>query len=191
MPIVNMTTDPSRVPEDAVNVRDVSEAWKYSFSNPDTKLILWDSHVGLCVREYEVNMTDDSDFYMTVWDPIKKEPHDIMFATTRGWSYPCQASCVDASPEIMKEYQDWEEADYDRRKKEWDEIQRRKPSKGKWLRVVTGRKVPIGTEGHCFWVGKGYYGATRVGIKDKDGNVFWTDARNCEVVLPENEQIAS
>lgn len=65
---------------------------------------LYTTHHGLCVAERERNMYDDSDFFMTVWDPVSRSAHEIMFATTRGWSYPCMASSVDATPEVQAEY---------------------------------------------------------------------------------------
>lgn len=61
-------------------------------------------------------------------------------------------------------------------------------AKGKIIRVVRGRKVPLGTTGECIWFGAGksysYYdrGEARVGIKDSTGTVHWTAASNCEVV---------
>lgn len=68
------------------------------------------SHVGLCLREREHNMRDDSDFYMLVWNPEKGEPEEIMFGTTRGWTYPCMASHVDATPEVRAAYEAWDKA---------------------------------------------------------------------------------
>jgi hypothetical protein len=65
---------------------------------------LYLTHQGLCLADWERNMYDDSDFYMTVWDPVSKSPCNIMFATTRGWSYPCYNSSVDATPEVRAEY---------------------------------------------------------------------------------------
>lgn len=65
-------------------------------------------------------------------------------------------------------------------------------SKGKEVVVMRGYKVPVGTKGTVFWTGiKNFdpYGREfgerlRVGIKDADGNVYWTDARNCDVIDP-------
>lgn len=68
---------------------------------------LYMTHHGLCLVDYERNMYDDSDFYMTVWNPVTKRPSNIMFATTRGWSYPCYNSWVDATPEVRAEYQEY------------------------------------------------------------------------------------
>jgi hypothetical protein len=66
---------------------------------------LYMTHQGLCLVDFERNMYDDSDFYMTVWNPVTKRPSNIMFATTRGWSYPCYNSWVDATPEVCAEYE--------------------------------------------------------------------------------------
>lgn len=65
------------------------------------------SHVGLCISDYERNGYDDSDFFMVVWNPEKQEPETILFASTRGWSYPCMGSSPDATPEVIAEYRDW------------------------------------------------------------------------------------
>lgn len=62
----------------------------------------------------------------------------------------------------------------------------------KTVKVVKGRKVPKGTTGKCFWIGVtsyakyadpwGLYDSVRVGIKDEDGEVYWTAADNVEVI---------
>lgn len=62
----------------------------------------------------------------------------------------------------------------------------------KTVKVVKGRKVPIGTVGECFWMCSydnskygdpwGIYTTVRIGIKDDDGNVYWTSLNNVEVV---------
>lgn len=71
-------------------------------------LVLYESHQGLCISSFERNMYDDSDFIMIVWDPVRKEPKNIEFASTRGWSYPCYGSSPDATPEVIAEYQAWQ-----------------------------------------------------------------------------------
>ena len=68
---------------------------------------------------------------------------------------------------------------------------------GKRVKVVRGRKVPLGTVGECFWMGAtnykkypDYWGiglVVRIGIRDDAGVVYWTSLRNVEV-LPESEQ---
>jgi|GEM_PF-5926192 len=66
-----------------------------------------------------------------------------------------------------------------------------RPAKGKILRVIKGRKTPIGTTGECIWEGPDKYRAhgRRVGIKDHRGEVHWTSSNNVEVVResPEDE----
>ncbi len=48
------------------------------------------------------------------------------------------------------------------------------------VRVVKGRKVPVGTVGVLTWVGEGDYGL-RVGLRDVHGTVHWTAASNVEL----------
>jgi len=78
-----------------------------STRNLEYAIVLYRSHHGLCLFEREANGYNDSDFYMTVWDPEKKSAREICFATTRGWSYPCYASAADAPPEIHEKYKVW------------------------------------------------------------------------------------
>lgn len=66
-----------------------------------------ESYVGCCISESERNGYSDSDFYMLVWDEEKKEARSIEFASTRGWSYPCMGSYVDATPEVLEQYDAW------------------------------------------------------------------------------------
>lgn len=68
------------------------------------------SHEGLCVRDFERNGYHDSDFYMVVWNPEKHELETIEFASTRGWSYPCYGSWVDATPEVLRDVANYTDA---------------------------------------------------------------------------------
>lgn len=65
------------------------------------------SHVGLCLSDREYNGYDDSDWYMLVWDADKQCAHEILFATTRGWTYPAYGSKPDAGPEVRAAYDAW------------------------------------------------------------------------------------
>jgi len=56
-----------------------------------------------------------------------------------------------------------------------------KVTRGKTVRVVRGRKVPIGLEGEVIWYGETQY-SPRVGIRDINGTVHWTSASNIEVI---------
>ncbi len=55
-------------------------------------------------------------------------------------------------------------------------------SRGCVVRVVRGRKVPIGTVARVFWYGESRYG-TRLGIKvEGSEEALWTAATNVEVI---------
>lgn len=63
---------------------------------------------------------------------------------------------------------------------------------GREVKVLKGRKVPIGTTGVCFWMGTRKYGKgadpwglmqdCRIGIKTASGEVYWTSVDNVEVL---------
>lgn len=176
MPIINMAFKLENIPADAANVTEVN-------AEPGNGGHYWlyDTHVGLCIRDHEYNGRDDSDFYMTVWNAETNSPDEICFASTRGWSYPCYGSSADATPEVMAQYNAWREriAQAARERRAREEAAR--PDKGKLLRVARGRKVAQGTEGVCFWIGQSAYGV-RVGLETPAGRVF-TALSNVEVVL--------
>jgi hypothetical protein len=157
-------------------------------TQPGLTVWTWATHVGMCVSEREMNGRDDSDFYMTVYIPEKDTFESKLFATTRGWSYPGFGSHVDATPEVKARYEAHLNAIENARRAEASRIEAATPRKGKTLKVVKGRKVPVGTEGECVWYGAGKqysrWGGTqwRVGLKTSDGTVHWTDAANVLVV---------
>jgi hypothetical protein len=97
------------------------------------------SHVGYVVNGREANYYDDSDFYLTVWDPVAKTAREICYATTRGWCGPCFASCIDASPEVMAEYRAWGAAQY-RRHRIVDKRDRRNQELAKATKLGLTRK---------------------------------------------------
>ncbi len=155
------------------------------------------SHKGLVIGVGEHNHYDDSDFYAVVWNPEKKRPEEIEYATTRAWTYPNHAE-ADATPEVQQAYVDYVK-----------EVERKNAlfkaheeehavHKGKMVKVVRGRKVPIGTTGTVIWEGSTSYAPARgprspswyqpevqrVGIKTADGTVYWTAGTNVEVILP-------
>lgn len=57
----------------------------------------------------------------------------------------------------------------------------RRIAKGKRVRVVSGKKVPIGTEGEVFWMGDSKFG-TRVGIDAPALGRVFTALHNVEVI---------
>lgn len=63
----------------------------------------------------------------------------------------------------------------------------RKPLKGRKVKVVRGRKVPIGTIGVVAWTGRDDYGRSedRIGLKvEGNDKLVYTAARNCVAFVP-------
>lgn len=108
MPIIHMARDEADARASGTNVRSITtKAGSTRGELVDTTIWLYDTHVGLCIREYEHNGYHDSDFFMVVWNAEKAAPETIEFASTRGWSYPCLGSAVDATPEVLEAYWRW------------------------------------------------------------------------------------
>jgi len=63
---------------------------------------------GRVLKEWEHNGAWDSDFFCLIWDDEKGEPFTVMFATTRGWTYPLFATSVDADAETLAKYEAWQ-----------------------------------------------------------------------------------
>jgi hypothetical protein len=155
MSIIHMAASKSKADSvpGATNIRDAS--FDQNEGNGVVRRInnwLYDTHVGLCLREYERNGYDDSDFFMVTWDPVKKQPETIMFATTRGWCYPCMGSSVDASPEIRAEYDAYLKAKEIEESERLAKINAADPQPGKRVVVIGGRKHK-GKSGIIFWRG--------------------------------------
>jgi hypothetical protein len=145
------------------------------------------THVGVVLSTGEHNYHDDSDFYALIWDEDTQSVREVEYASTRGWTYP-NGAWVDATDEVKAKADAYYEGIALRNWKLDNEKQAKFPTKGKVVKVVKGRKTPVGTTGDVIWSGEGrrygYYGKTpyRVGIKAADGVVHWTDADNVEVL---------
>jgi hypothetical protein len=132
------------------------------------------------LSEREYNGYDDSDFYATVWDG--EVVREVMVGTTRGVMEP--VILVPATPEERAL------ADvYLRVRKAlvaFDLLQS-KPYVGSVVKVVSGRKIPIGTVGRVFWAGMksfdkyGRWPALRLGVEMPDGSRSFTAASNVVV----------
>lgn len=107
MPIIHMTFDPATAPADAQNLK------AYEGSGGPSGLYTYETHHGLCIGEREANYYHDSDFFMTVLNPKTDKFEEVMFASTRGWTYPCMGSHRDASPELMERYRAEQQAKLD------------------------------------------------------------------------------
>lgn len=157
-------------------------------ANHDGSVIVWtyETHHGLCIRDRERNGYDDSDWYMLVWDWAKMEPYEICFASTRGWSYPCYGSRPDATPEVMAAHKIWDDARIAQARAEQERLEALEPREGKIVRVVRGRKVPIGTEGKCTSRRDPNGYGEQVGILATGDNgkpaLWYTAVKNVEVV---------
>lgn len=150
------------------------------------------SFEGCVISEREMNGYDDSDFYALVWDAEQKSFREILFASTRGWTYPCFATAVDATPEVRALWnayceRDRAKAEYEAEQRAIRAVQREAetPRVGKRVRVVKGRKVAKGTE---WWVTSDEIdsykpGSRRLGLRNDDGERTWTSADNCEVMI--------
>jgi hypothetical protein len=148
--------DPARIPVGAYSPVEWYNDRAVATGNREiaasaSQLVLYTSHHGLCISERESNGRDDSDFYMLIWDEEAQAPYEVMFATTRGWSYPCMASSPDATPEVMAAYEAWRTrvfaAQTERTDRQYriDCVRRvREVHKGATVRVARGRKVPKG-----------------------------------------------
>lgn len=145
----------------------------------------------------EINGWSDSDFNAYVWDEASQSVQTIMYATTRFPSYHCNAH-IDATPEVIAKATNYF---YLRAVASirLDDVKRAKtPARGKRVRVVAGRKVPIGT---VAWVGPTYrsaYDASEVcDIDSINGARFhYVAIKNLEVIefeqyLMSSEEIVS
>lgn len=182
MPIINFTHDRSRVPADAVALRETIEHRTHWNTNEPLYgpfvLYTWHTHVGLCLADREVNGRDDSDFYMKVWNEEKGAPEEIMFASTRGWSYPAMGSSVDATPEVRAKYEAYQAAMREESRKRHEARSQAIPVKGKAVKLVRKHKVKgeqfqAGDEGVVIWFGdqRNFGPALRYPVRDPNAGL--------------------
>ena len=146
-----------------------------------------------CVYELgEHNYYNDSDFYACYLDLEKGTLGYEEYDTTRfaGGGYATIDISLDKVNEWWKKAKDVQAEGIRRNlRMEAEEV-----SKGKVVVVNRGRKVSHGVTGEVFWMhdvnydpyGREWGKETKIGLKDVDGNVYWTYAKNVDVVSPEN-----
>lgn len=156
-------------------------------TDPETGYWVEVTHKGLVLALREENGYDDSDFYAVVWDASEGRPRDVLYASTRAWTYSNGAT-VDATAAVRAAYDAYLRRQAVERAQALTEREQRTVRKGKTVRVVGGVKVPVGLVGTCHWIGEGYRGRTRVGLTTADGTAYWTDVKNVEVVLEEQRK---
>jgi hypothetical protein len=145
---------------------------------------------GCTYRDWEHNTYHDSDFYATSVDPVKGITETVEYNSTRygGGGY----ATVDLTRENLQMYLHNAKSRQIVEAIAWYKSLSTAIGKGKEVIVVKGRKVPHGVIGVIFWerkenydrYGRGWNEVTRIGIKDADGNVYWTYAHNVEVNNP-------
>lgn len=149
------------------------------------------SFEGCVIGTYEHNELYDSDFYAVCINLEEGKMEQVEYSTTR---YPNNGTAeADLTEDNFRAYlniisatQVLKELELNKKSASWVDI-------GKEVTVVKGRKVPIGTKGTVFWrkevnhdpYGRSWHAEMRIGFKDTEGNVYWTNERNVEVSDPQ------
>lgn len=192
---ITMMTSREHYEADPTDIKVVTD-----YHGANGPLYMHTTHRGLVLETGEVNGYDDSDFYAVVWNPTKGHPERVTYATTRGWTYPNGAS-VDATPEVIAAHAAWDAQRRENARIERDAREALVPRKGKVVKVVSGRKLPVGTEGTVVWYGVNKFATTRyltglymlderamieVGLRrvgiNTGGQTVFVDAKNVEVL---------
>jgi hypothetical protein len=131
------------------------------YNTDNRSMVMIERYHGLVLREFERNYHDDSDFMAVVWDEAAQEPKTVMWATTRGWTYPC--SCVvDATPKILAKYGVYLE----KRRLLWTEynqkLEKLIPKVGMVARATVTRGKAKGKQGEITWIGDSNYSTNKL-----------------------------
>jgi len=135
-----------------------------------------------CTRER--NFYHDSDFYAVVWDEVEGKTRVIEYATTRFPTYHNRAG-ADATKEIQAKASEYNYGLFLEQCQAANVRQSRQIATDRRVKVVKGRKVPIGTEGVVKWTGMGNYRKMRARIETDEGEEHFIDCSNLEVIEPE------
>lgn len=137
-------------------------------------------YAGCVLCDREENGYDDSDFYAVVWSEAKQKLIRVDYASTRygGGGY----ASVDATPEVIEKARAWIA--------EWVVAAARRQAEreaehvkiGRVVKVVKGRKVPIGVTGVVKYICDGQWGE-RLLLDTKDGEA-WVSMSNVAVAAP-------
>ncbi len=106
------------------------------------------NYEGCVLEKRELNGYDDSDFYAIVWDEPSQSIKRVEYATTRAWTYP-NSAVVDATPEVLAKAEKFLADCYFETFKKHNVRDAQTPASGKTVKVIKGRKVPIGKTGRC------------------------------------------
>lgn len=149
-------------------------------------VVLLDYAHGAVVKTWERNGYDDSDFMAMYYDHEAGEFKTVMFATTRGWSYPCYGASEDATPEVLAIWNAARERGLvtEQAQREWAAATA--PGRGRRAVITAQRgqaKHLNGREGEVFWAQeqRSQFGTWsrgwRVGVKVGDEKVFVSSFR--------------
>lgn len=148
---------------------------------------------GLVVGYGDTYLGDgDSVWYVRIWNPVTKTEGHISMGYVNAWPGNHENVVYDATEEVKAEWEAWKaEQEKIRQQKEREAAERERkyraeqeaktPNRGKTVKVVKGRKVPVGLIGQVFWRGQTKYGY-RVGIEVMDGVRIFVAESNVEVV---------
>lgn len=151
---------------------------------------------GTTLETRELNGYDDSDFYAIYWNEAAGAVQTATYASTRYWSYD-QRATVDAGPEVVAKARAWAKAHNLPLVRQALLEKAAEVTIGKRVRVVAGRKVPIGVEGVVANLRpmtfsprfrNGYKqgpDAVEVALKLDTGHTVFTYAKNVLVLEPE------
>lgn len=170
-----------KTPKPGVTTKDGEPG--YGLSDDDFDIAFADATLGL----FQHNWHDDSDFHALVWDG--KQLTDVMYSTTRCWTYAHTAT-VDATAKVKTQAVAWL---FKRDIAAWTEAAERDAlaiQPACRVRVVKGRKVPIGTEGILLLRQPSQFGGhhgrapDRCQIRPDAGTRMWTSVTNLELIPP-------
>ncbi len=146
------------------------------------------TYEGCVLYDWERNYHDDSDFYALVWDEAEGRIRTVEWGTTR---FAGLGSCsTDATEEVQKAaatylarvaFDRWVEANY---------AQAATVEKGKEVVCTATRGKNKGKRGTVIWYGVAHAAYSewskvwRVGVRQENGEVFWTGAENVQVIDP-------
>lgn len=148
-----------------------------------------ESFTGAVLDLRERNGYNDSDFYAIVWDAERGSLREIMYGTTRFWTYH-NAAVIDAASDVIETAMAWYRERWIASRIETERVRSLYPDKGKTVTVDKGRKH-LGVTGVVQWIGVDQYRSTRwitrhrVGLKvDGQSKLVFVSMEHVRVLDP-------
>jgi hypothetical protein len=145
-------------------------------------MVMVEKFVGMTVKEYEKNFYDDSDFYAVCWDEEKQTFVDVLYATTRGWTYSCGCE-VDASEELLAKYKEFLKAKEKEEQEKIKEFNSSIPTIGTMVRSTTKRGKAFGKSGVVTGVFNSFYTQDKSIRFECEGQTMYLDCAKLEVLV--------